>query len=237
MKIKAVCFDLGDTLVYSENQLNWANNYKNALEKGFCSISKIPTEDDYNDCIKILTKYNTRVNPREIEISSEQIFNEIMELLELNISEKSILENNFFDYFIQNNKPYSDTEEILDEIKKCNLKIGILTDVPYGSVKVVTEDIKKINNRELIDIILSSVDAGYRKPNITGYKLLAKKLGIQINEMVYIGNEKKDIIGANNAGIISILINRANEVLDYGETYQFKNLKDMWHFVKKQICA
>ena len=237
MNLKAVCFDLGDTLVYSENQLSWANNYKNALEKGFNSINKIPTENDYNNCIKILTKYNTRVNPREVEISSEQIFCEIMEILELNISEKGILENNFFDYFILNNKPYNDTEEILDEIKKCNLKIGILTDVPYGSIKVVTEDIKKIKNNEIIDLILSSVEVGYRKPNITGYKLLAEKLGIQINEMIYIGNEEKDIIGANNAGIISILINRTNEILDYGETYQFKNLKEMWHFVKKQTCT
>jgi len=46
MKIKAICFDLGDTLVCSENQLSWANNYKNALEKGFDSINIEPTEDE-----------------------------------------------------------------------------------------------------------------------------------------------------------------------------------------------
>jgi len=65
---------------------------------------------------------------------------------------------------------------------------------------------------------------------------LAEKLEVQINEMIYIGNEEKDIIGANNAGIISILINRTNEILDYREKYQFKNLKDMWYYVKKQTC-
>ena len=90
MKIKAICFDLGDTLVCSENQLSWANNYKNALEKGFNSINKKPTEDEYNNCIEILKKYNTRINPREYEISSGQIFNEIMELMGLNIMEKNI---------------------------------------------------------------------------------------------------------------------------------------------------
>ena len=71
MKIKAICFDLGDSFVYSENQLSWANNYKNALENGFNFINKKPIEDEYNNCIKILTKYNTRINPREKEISSE----------------------------------------------------------------------------------------------------------------------------------------------------------------------
>jgi putative hydrolase of the HAD superfamily len=235
MKIKAVCFDLGDTLVYSENQLSWTNNYKNALEKGFSSINKKLSEDEYNNCIEILKKYNTRINPREYEISSEKIFNEIMELMELNIKEKNIIEKHFFDYYMKNNKVFDDTEEVLEEIKNNNLKIGILTDVPYGSINVVIDDINKIKNNKIIDVILSSVEVGYRKPNINGYLMLSKKLGIQTDEMIYIGNEEKDIIGANNTGITSILINRTNQDINYGEKYQFRNLKDMWFFIKSKF--
>jgi len=232
MKIKAICFDLGDTLVYSENQLSWTNNYKNALENGFSSINKKPSEDEYNNCIEILKKYNTRINPREYEISSEKIFNEIMGLMGLSIKEKDIIEKYFFDYYMKNNKAFDDTEEVLEDIKKNNLKIGILTDVPYGCIKVVIDDINKIKNNNIIDVILSSVEVGYRKPNIIGYLMLSKKLGVQTDEMIFIGNEEKDIIGANNAGIISILINRTDKEINYGEIYQFTNLLDMWHFVK-----
>jgi len=232
MKIKAICFDLGDTLVYSENQLSWANNYKNALEKGFNSINKEPTEDEYNNCIEILKKYNTRINPREYEIYSGQIFNEIMKLMGLNIKDKDIIEKYFFDYYMKDNKVFDDTEEVLEDIKKNNLKIGILTDVPYGSINVVIDDINKIKNNKIIDVVLSSVEVGYRKPNINGYITLSKKLEVQTDEMIYIGNEEKDIIGANKAGIISILINRTDEKINYGEKYQFKSLRDMWHFVK-----
>jgi putative hydrolase of the HAD superfamily len=236
MKIKAFCFDLGETLIYSGHPLSWADNYKNALEKGFNSINKIADENDYNNCIKILSKYNTRINPRENEISSEIIFDEIMEILDINLSEKSILENEFFEYFSQDNKIYDDTEEVLKDIKKHNFKTGILTDVPYGRVKgFIAEEIKPINKN--MDIILSSVDVGYRKPNIIGYKMLAEKLGIGINEMVYIGNEEKDIIGANNTGILSILINRTDKKINYGEKYQFKNLKEMWQYIKRQTFA
>jgi putative hydrolase of the HAD superfamily len=236
MKIKAIGFDLGDTLVYSGQPLNWSNNYKNALEKGFFPINRIPTEYDYDNCIKILLKYNTRINPRENEVSSDRIFNEIMEILEISTSKKDIFENEFFGYFLQNNKIYDDTEEVLEDIKKCNLKTGILTDVPYGRVKgFIAEEINTINKN--MDIIISSVDVGYRKPNITGYRMLANKLGIETNEMIYIGNEEKDIIGANNAGMLSILINRTDKKINYGEKYQFKNLKEMWQFVKMQTFA
>jgi len=80
-----------------------------------------------------------------------------------------------------------------------------------------------------VDIIILSVDVGYR--------LLAKKLGIETNEMVYIGNEEKDIIGANNAGMLSILINRTDKKINYGEKHQFNNLEEMWNFVKVQTFA
>jgi putative hydrolase of the HAD superfamily len=224
--IKAIGFDLGDTLIYSGQPLGWSKNYRNALERGFIKINKVPTDLDYSVCIEILTKYNTRINPRENEISSAQIFNEIMIKLEINKSEKEILEDNFFDYYLQNNKLFDDTLEVLGDIKECNFKIGILTDVPYGSVKVIEEDIKILGKN--IDAIVSSVEKSYRKPNITGYIKLAKKLGIQTNEMIYVGNEEKDIIGANNAGIISVLINRTDKLINYGEKYQFKSLKEMW---------
>jgi putative hydrolase of the HAD superfamily len=236
MKVKAIGFDLGNTLVYSEQPLNCSNNYKNALEKGFYSIKKIPTECDYNNCIKILSKYNTRINPRENEVSSDQIFSEIMEILKINLSEKELFENEFFRYFLQGNKLFDDTEEVLEDIKKHKIKTGILTDVSYGRVNgFVAEEIKPINKN--MDIILSSVDIGYREPNINGYIMLAKKLETKTNEMVYMREEEKDIIGANNAGIISILINRSDKKMNYGEKYQFKNLREMWYNVRRQTFA
>ena len=233
MKIKAIGFDLGDTLIYSGHPLSWSKNYRNALEKGFLLINRIPTDFDYSVCIEILTKYNTRENPREIEVSSDHIFNEIMEKLNINLLEKNIMENEFFSYFLQTNKLFSDTEEVLNDIKKSNMKIGILSDVPYGRKGFIEEDIKPI--KKYMDIILSSVDIGYRKPNIIGYKKLLNELKVETEEIIYVGNEEKDIIGANNAGIISVLINRTNEILSYGEKYQFKSLKEMWNKIKNGI--
>jgi putative hydrolase of the HAD superfamily len=233
--IKAICFDLGDTLFYSSGMsLSWTKYYKIALEKGFDKINKRMTENDYIECSKILAKYNTRINPREKEYDSEKIFNEIMAYSKINTSERNIIEKTFFDFFNENQTPFPDTEEVLKEIKKTNLKIGILTDAPYGMPKKYELDkIKPIE--KYIDTIISSVEVGYRKPNIKGYEILAKELNVETNEMVYIGNEEKDIIGANNAGIISILINRTEEELNFGEKYQFMNLEAMWEKIREEI--
>jgi len=236
MKVKSICFDLGDTLINSGHPLSWSSNYKKALGKGFLSINKLSTDYDLNNCLKILTKYNTRENPREIEISSDKIFNEIKDILGINSSKKDTFENEFFEYFLQSSELYDDVEEVLVDIKNCNIKTGILTDVPYGRKKgFIADDVEVINKN--IDIILSSVDIGFRKPNITGYLILAEKLETNVNEMIYVGNEEKDIIGANNAGIVSVLINRTDKRINYGEKYQFKCLKEMWYYIKRQTIA
>jgi putative hydrolase of the HAD superfamily len=152
----------------------------------------------------------------------------------INTSERDIIEKSFFVFFNENQIPFPDTEDVLKGIKEMNLKIGILTDAPYGmSKKYELDKIKPME--KYIDTIISSVEVGYRKPNIKGYEVLAKELNVETNEMVYIGNEEKDIIGANNAGMISVLINRREEELNFGEKYQFKNLETMWERLKGEI--
>ena len=67
-------------------------------------------------------------------------------------------------------------------------------------------DVKPI--AEYIDIVLSSVDIGFRKPDTKGYLDLGKQLNSTVSEMIFVGNEEKDIKGANQAGIFSVLIDR-----------------------------
>jgi len=68
---------------------------------------------------------------------------------------------------------------------------------------------------------------GYRKPNAQGFKELSKKLGVSESEMMFIGDESKDIIGANNTGMLSVLINRENEEVNYGQKNTIKTLAEL----------
>lgn len=104
----------------------------------------------------------------------------------------------------------------LKDLKENGIKIGILTDVPYGMDKnFVLSDIERF--KEYVDVILTSVEVGYRKPNKQGFIKLSNELDVNPNELTYVGDEQKDIIGANNIGIHSILINRGNDYIDYGQ--------------------
>lgn len=60
-------------------------------------------------------------------------------------------------------------------------------------------------------------DIGYRKPNVKGLQIIAKELCVPVQEIMYIGDEEKDIICANNAGAVSVLIDREDKKYEYGQ--------------------
>lgn len=226
--IKAVGFDLGETLVhYKGIPMTWQSMFRSALEKVAEACDCEATEEKLDKGEQVLTHYNTRVNPRIEEISSELILGEILQNWGLS-PQKNIEEaqDAFFFYFQRNSQVYDDTDSILQYLKTINIQIGILTDVPYGMTsKYVRRDISSIN--QYIDTLVTSVEVGFRKPDPRGYIELATRLDTLPEHCIFVGNEPKDIQGANGAGMSSIFIDRQDTENSYGEKVKITSLLDL----------
>jgi len=227
-KMKAIGFDLGRTLIEYENvPLSWTKLYKEALTEVLVKCNSGVDDNKVAIGEEILSKYNTRINYREIEVSADTIFSEI--LVKWNLDTEVYLttaKKAFFKFFQRKVKLYDDTISTLKTLKERGIKIGILTDVPYGMDKnYVLMDIDGF--KEYIDVILTSVEAGHRKPNKQGFIALSNELGVTPNEMIYVGDEEKDIIGSNDLGIYSVLIDKSNSCTDYGQKKTIKKLNEL----------
>ena len=55
---------------------------------------------------------------------------------------------------------------------------------------------------------MSSQKCGYRKPNPKGLKCISNILAVSVEELIFIGDEKKDCETSNRANCKFILINR-----------------------------
>lgn len=226
--MKAIGFDLGSTLIKYENvPQSWKSLYKEALKDVLISCDCIPNNNMIGIGEEILSKYNTRMNYREVEVSSNQIFSEMLEAWNLNKdSYLNKIKNVFYSYFQRTSRLYDDTVITLETLKKQGVRIGILTDVPYGMDRdYVLNDIEAF--KEYIDVLLTSVDVGFRKPNKQGYSDLLNNLDVAANEMVFVGDEQKDILGANSIGIYSVLINRTSTTKEYGQRKMISSLKEL----------
>lgn len=225
-RIKAIGFDVGHTLIKYNNPLNWQGLYRSGLEHAAAASNITLSEDMIFAATDVLLKYNTRVNYREWETTSDCIFNEILNRWGLH-TDLYTIKSGFYSFFKADAEPYPETIDILKKLKQYGIKTGVLTDVAYGMDNVFAlEDISVIS--DFIDIAVTSVDVGYRKPNSAGYLKLLDSLKIYPNDMIFIGDEEKDIIGAKKLGITSVLINRSTEIKEFGQDYTLKSLNGIF---------
>ncbi len=224
--IKAVVFDIGHTLVHYKNPLNWKSLYEPALKNVEQQCKYQLTEKNYADAISILSEYNTRMNPREKEVSSDYIWSRILDSWNKEISDLLMCKEAFYSFFRNECFIYSDVLEFLSYLRVRNIKTATLSDVPYGlDNKYALEDISDII--EYIDLPYTSNDIGYRKPNVKGLQIIAEELGVLVQEIMYIGDEEKDITCANNAGAVSVLIDRELKCNDFGQHYRVNSLNEL----------
>jgi putative hydrolase of the HAD superfamily len=225
---KAIGFDLGETLIYYASlPLNWQGIYPQALAHVAAVCSHNITENDIVCGEQVLARYNTRLYPRHEEVSAACILGEVLAAWKLPpVFDISLVEDAFFGFFRQTYAVYSDTIPALQTLQRLNIRVGVLTDVPYGMAKrFVAQDVAPL--RSYVNVVLTSVEAGHRKPHPSGYHSLASLLDIAPSEMIYVGNEEKDIAGANAAGLFSVLIDRDGSGANFGQDRTITSLEEL----------
>jgi putative hydrolase of the HAD superfamily len=132
----------------------------------------------------------------------------------------------FYSFFFTKTEVYPETETVLKELKKKNIKIGVLSNTAYGADKeYLIGRTPQIN--QYFDACLASTEVGFRKPHVKGFLQLLQTLQVQAGDCLFVGDEPADIIGANKAGMISVLINRNNKKHDYGQKYTVSSLTEI----------
>lgn len=226
---RILAFDLGETLTYYEGiPLNWSEHYRAALTAAFESAGMRLPEESIPDCCDVLKSYNTRINPRENEASSDDIFKAILQKCSLGPEGIAKLTKGFFSYFQGKCRPYQETIHTLQALSDGGYKMAILTDVPYGMPKeFVEQDLVRAGIERYFGLVLTSVETGYRKPSKRTFQHLVERLGIASSDLVYVGNEKKDIEGTNAVGGYSILIDRIGKQESFGEKKRIRSLDEL----------
>ena len=223
---KAVIFDIGQTLVEYNKPLNWSQSYRPVLQRASQKCGLNLSEQDYEKAVVILSFYNTRTNPREYEVTSQQIFTEIFDKLHIPKKYLNDFKTGFYLYFNTDTSVFKDVIPILKILNDNGILVATLSDVAYGmDDEFALSDISTI--RKYIQYPLTSNYVGYRKPSIKGLQILSEKMGIDLSQMIMAGDEEKDILCANNAGVLSVLINRSNEIKNYGQNITIHSLIEL----------
>ena len=180
-KYKAIVFDLGGTLMeYEGMPLDWSDYY------------------DIDRSAEILKSYNPRNKYREYEIMPVVLFDEAMAGWS-NVPDIRDAIEVFFSGIGLKAKVFDYSKKLIAICKKHCLKVACLTDLPNGMPDSLFRDsIPDII--KLFDLYVSSQTCGFRKPNKAGLEYIAEQFGIDVKDILFVGDEDKDRKTADNAG-------------------------------------
>jgi len=226
MYLEVIVFDLGGTLMeFKDMPHSWINYYYSAFLSMKNSLGLSISDNDIKKSCKILKEYNPRVSKRELEYSPIQIFTDVTSHWNAEIDIGTIIFE-FFKGLDLSPVIFDDTIQCLQILRKSNYKLAVLTDLPTAMPdEMMKNNIKSIINE--IDLYVSSLSCGYRKPNPYGLKYIAEYYNITTDNLLFVGDEEKDIKTAQNANCKSVLIAR-NENKNFGQNFTIVSLNELF---------
>ncbi len=197
--VKALVFDLGGTLMeYRGMPLNWSDYYIIGFERVNETLGLNLSERELQEAAAILTSYNPRISRRQNEIEPTVMFSNVIANWKNKPKVNEVI-TIFFEGLSLKADIYDYSAELLKKCKNAGYKIACLTDLPNG----MPDNLFKAAIAEIIDyfdLYVSSQSCGVRKPDSGGLSQIARIFHISESEILFIGDEEKDLLTAQNAG-------------------------------------
>ncbi|OQY40848.1 MAG: hypothetical protein B6229_00795 [Spirochaetaceae bacterium 4572_7] len=123
---------------------------------------------------------------------------------------------------LKNVKPFDFIREVVIELQEMGLKTACLSDFPV---------LNKLSYFNLDDLFKDSAytceDCGYLKPHPNAYKYVTEKVGLNPEEILYVGNSYDyDIVGSKGVGMYAAHISKKEIKGDVSADFTFKSYKD-----------
>ena len=127
--------------------------------------------------------------------------------------------------------PYPEVKGVLEDLKKKNFKLAILSNGTYDLLNELVES-NKLNN--LFDDLFSIEEVKIYKPDPRVYEIPIKKYKIKSDEITFLSANTWDVSGGGNFGYNSIWVNRHNsvfDILDFQPKNEISNLTQLLDIV------
>ncbi len=214
-KIKAVIFDLGNTLLYFNGE--WDDIYErsdlalvSSLTQSGLDLDTSAFRSDFRASLKNAHKQ------REIdhlEVSTTNILNETLEKFGHSAIEPNVIQAALASLYAVSQEQWlveDDCVPTLEKLWRQRYRMGLLSNA--GDDVDLQTLVNKAKIRPYFDFVFSSEKIGYRKPHSAYFEAGLKYWNFNNEQIAMVGDKlHADILGANQLGMFSIWIDRRAE--------------------------
>ncbi|MEJ5225011.1 MAG: HAD family hydrolase [Anaerolineales bacterium] len=210
--IRAVLFDLGNTLMFSPQP--WGpvlQQAERALAQTLCQHGLIVDCDTFHlDFRRSLNDYYSSRDEDLFERTTESVLRRLLDEKGIPQPPENIIRaalDAFYAVTQQNWQPEEDALPTLDALQKRGYRLGIVSNA--ADHKDVQQLVEKAHFEPYMDFIITSAACSYRKPHARIFELALSHWGLPPREVAMVGDLlEADILGARQIGLFGIWITR-----------------------------
>ena len=238
IQIKSVIFDLDDTLIdWSGQAVAWPDFLRprtDQIHQFLISAGlSLPLEDEFYALVssaigELWNKARETGKLHSIGVMLCQLLADLGNNVDQIDIDEVLVQFNWQPF--PGVKLFDDSLEVLDALKLRHYKIGLLTN-SFLPMWMRDVELEAFGILDYFDARLTAADVGYIKPHPAIFKEMLSLLETKPEEAVFVGDRpKNDIAGANEAGMISILISPPHVNHEHGNVtpdYAVDNLSEL----------
>jgi putative hydrolase of the HAD superfamily len=119
---------------------------------------------------------------------------------------------------------FDDVRPALKHLKSRRLILGLISNVERD----LTATLEELGLPPWLDIVVTSLDAGFSKPQPEIFQEAIGRAGVQPSEAVYVGDQYQiDCVGAESAGMKAILIDRGGYLQEITDCPRIRSLAEL----------
>jgi putative hydrolase of the HAD superfamily len=212
--IKAVLFDLGNTLVGYYESAEFPSILRRCLRR--CSEAQGWTGDAERE--EALFERALQLNQERPDLAVRPLAERLRELFDsqgtLDDLAVAGLVTAFMKPIFDLARRYQATPNVLEWLRRRGIKTAIVSNTPWGSPSSAWRtELARHGLLEGVDAVVFCVDVGWRKPHRAPFDRALAMLDVAPTDAVFVGDDPRwDVSGAKNAGIRPVLLGAAASV-------------------------
>ena len=230
MPIRAVLFDLGNTLVGYYTSAEFPAILRRCLHR----CLEVQGWSGDADREAALFELALRLNQERADFAVRPLGSRLRELFDSHGTLDELTISSLGESFMQPIFDLARTDPqapiVLESLRRRGIKTAIVSNTPWGSpASAWRKELARHGLLQKFDAVVFCVDVGWRKPHRAPFDRALALLNIVPAEAVFVGDDPRwDVVGAQNAGLRPVLL-RSQASSPRQETIQ--NLQDLIRLV------
>ena len=129
---------------------------------------------------------------------------------------------------------YNGVYNVLKVLQRSNIKNVLISDNELTEAQLRQEVLAQFNINQYLDMVITSKDIGFSKPDARIFKAVLDRLNLTANEIIFVAHDKDEIEGAQVQGIRTVEFNNYLNIPTKSD-FKIEKIEQLFDIIERLI--